>query len=386
MKFSKIVLLSAVLLAGIVMTGCKKQVQARRQAPPANVTEATVKEIYPKIVKEYVGHVRAKGDVSIPVRISGIIKKINFTDGDLVKKGQLLFEIEDDEYRATVTAAKALVEQIEAEMVYATANFNRQTTLAEKNATAQSAKDEAVRLYYLTKAKLAEAKAKLVKAEIELGYTKIYAEIEGRTGKVAYSPGNYVTPGGTPLVSIVQVTPVNVRFPVSERDLLTMFGSVAGVREKAEFKVRTADGVMHDGWTELLLVDNKTDTSTGSILIWFSADNKDQKLIPGGFVTVYLSRKTPAKIPSVPSTAVMTDQKGNYVYVLDSENTVVRRDVELGPLVDENQTVIQGLKKGERVIRTGVHKTRPGLKVVTQNNQPPQAAPATAPSKGKESK
>lgn len=88
-------------------------------------------------------------------------------------------------------------------------------------------------------------------AKIELGYTKIYAEIDGRMGKATYSPGNYVTPSSNPLVTLVQVTPVNIRFPVSERDLLTMFGSVKGVREKAELRIRTADGKMHDGWTEL---------------------------------------------------------------------------------------------------------------------------------------
>lgn len=373
MKLSKLALLSVAVVMGGILVSCQKKTQERRVVPPAVVTEFTVDEMLPQVTKEYVGHVRAKGEIPIPARISGIIEKMNFNDGDMVRKGDLLFEIEDDEYVANVAAAQALVDQYKAELEYAETNFKRQNTLAEKNATARASKDDAVRLYHATKAKLAEAEAKLMSAKIELGYTKIYAEIDGRMGKATYSPGNYVTPSSNPLVTLVQVTPVNIRFPVSERDLLTMFGSVKGVREKAELRIRTADGKMHDGWTELLLVDNKTDTSTGTIAIWFSADNTDQKLIPGGFVTVYLSEKTPDKLPFVPNTAVMTDRKGNYVYVLDGENKVSRRDVELGPLVELNQTIASGLKKGERVVATGTHKTRPGLIVAPANA--PKAVP-----------
>lgn len=373
MKLSKLALLSVAVVMGGILVSCQEKAQERRIVPPAIVTDFTVDEMLPQVTKEYVGHVRAKGEIPIPARISGIIEKMNFNDGDMVRKGDLLFEIEDDEYVANVAAAQALVDQYKAELEYAETNFKRQNTLAEKNATARASKDDAVRLYHATKAKLAEAEAKLMSAKIELGYTKIYAEIDGRMGKATYSPGNYVTPSSNPLVTLVQVTPVNIRFPVSERDLLTMFGSVKGVREKAELKIRTADGKMHDGWTELLLVDNKTDTSTGTIAIWFSADNTDQKLIPGGFVTVYLSEKTPNKLPFVPNTAVMTDRKGNYVYVLDGENKVSRRDVELGPLVELNQTIVSGLKKGERVVATGTHKTRPGLIVAPANA--PKAAP-----------
>ena len=373
MKLSKLALLSVAVVMGGILVSCQKKTQERRVVPPAVVTEFTVDEMLPQVTKEYVGHVRAKGEIPIPARISGIIEKMNFNDGDMVRKGDLLFEIEDDEYVANVAAAQALVDQYKAELEYAETNFKRQNTLAEKNATARASKDDAVRLYHATKAKLAEAEAKLMSAKIELGYTKIYAEIDGRMGKATYSPGNYVTPSSNPLVTLVQVTPVNIRFPVSERDLLTMFGSVKGVREKAELRIRTADGKMHDGWTELLLVDNKTDTSTGTIAIWFSADTTDQKLIPGGFVTVYLSEKTPNKLPFVPNTAVMTDRKGNYVYVLDGENKVSRRDVELGPLVELNQTIASGLKKGERVVATGTHKTRPGLIVAPANA--PKAAP-----------
>ncbi len=373
MKLSKLALLSVAVVMGGSLVSWQKKTQERRVVPPAVVTEFSVDEMLPQVTKEYVGHVRAKGEIPIPARISGIIEKMNFNDGDMVRKGDLLFEIEDDEYVANVAAAQALVDQYKAELEYAETNFKRQNTLAEKNATARASKDDAVRLYHATKAKLAEAEAKLMSAKIELGYTKIYAEIDGRMGKATYSPGNYVTPSSNPLVTLVQVTPVNIRFPVSERDLLTMFGSVKGVREKAELRIRTADGKMHDGWTELLLVDNKTDTSTGTIAIWFSADNTDQKLIPGGFVTVYLSEKTPDKLPFVPNTAVMTDRKGNYVYVLDGENKVSRRDVELGPLVELNQTIASGLKKGERVVATGTHKTRPGLIVAPANA--PKAAP-----------
>ncbi len=361
----KIVILFAAAMIGIAIlgiscNGARKNKQAAAPAiPQVQVGYSFVQEMPLTELQDYVGQVAAWEKITVPVRVSGILEKICFRDGDFVKKGQLLFVIEDAGYSANVAAAAATVDQTEAEMKYAQTHYNRQAMLAEKNAAAQSAKDDATRLKEATRAKHAEAKAKLRTAEIELGYTKIYSEINGRTGKTVYSPGNYVTPSIGSLVTIVSSNPVKVTFSISERDLLSLFGGPMGIKDRADLKVRLPDGSLCNGKATFMMVDNEVDSATGSVKIWFIVENDDQKLIPGGFVSVTLAEKNPRKLPVVPLSAVMTDQKGSYVYKLTKGNVAERVDVVLGPLSGNRQFIESGLREGDRIVVTGTHKIYP---------------------------
>ncbi len=367
MNHKTVVLFTAIMI-GIAITGvsCKelrKKTAAQAAPPPAppqvQVGYSFVQEMPLTELQDYVGQVGAWEKVTVPVRVSGILEKNCFKDGEFVKKGQLLFVIEDAEYKANVAAAEATVKQTKAEMDYAQTHYNRQASLAEKNAAAQSAKDDATRLKEYTRAKYAEALAKLQTAEISLGYTKIYSEINGRAGKTVYSPGNYVTPSSGSLVTIVSSNPVKVTFSISERDLLSLFGGTMGLKDRADLKVYLPDGTLCKGKSTFMMVDNEVDSSTGSVKIWFIVQNDDQKLVPGGFVSVTLSEKNPRMLPVVPLSAIMTDQKGSYVYKLLKGNIADRTDVVLGPLSGERQFIEEGLSKGDRVIVTGTHKVFP---------------------------
>ncbi len=364
MKFKTVVLFTAVVI-GITITGIacnlkKKPAQAGPPAPPpVQVGYSFVQKMPLTELQDYVGQVAAWEKVTVPVRVSGILEKICFKDGEFVKKGQLLFEIEDEEYKANVAAAEATVKQTKAEMDYAQTHYNRQASLAEKNAAAQSAKDDATRLKEFTRAKYAEALAKLQTAQIALGYTKICSEINGRAGKTLFSAGNYLTPSSGSLVTIVSSNPVKVTFSISERDLLSLFGGPMGLKDRADLKVYLPDGTLCKGKSTFMMVDNEVDSATGSVKIWFIVQNDDQKLVPGGFVSVTLSEKNPRMLPVVPLSAVMTDQKGNYVYVLQKGNIAKRVDVTLGPLSGERQFIEQGLEEGDRIVVSGTHKIFP---------------------------
>ena len=152
---------------------------------------------------------------------------------------------------------------------------------------------------------------KLLNAEIALGYTKIYSEINGRTGKTLYSPGNYMTPAIGSLVTVISSNPVKVTFSISERDMLSLFGGPMGIKDRADLKVRLSDGSICKGKATFMMVDNEVDAATGSVKLWFIVENDDQKLTPGGFVSVTLAEKSPKMLPVVPTSAIMTDQKSS---------------------------------------------------------------------------
>ena len=176
--------------------------------PIASVLVEPAVEISESTTRTIPGRLEAIEEVSLIPRISGNINSIKFNEGDMVKKGQLLYELEDTTYRAQMLAAKAKVDQCKAELNYAKINYDRQKTLEQQQAVSKSTYDDAERLYNLNKAKFAEAEASLLDAENNLSYTRIYAPITGRIGKVTLTVGNYVTPSTGELVDIVQIDPI----------------------------------------------------------------------------------------------------------------------------------------------------------------------------------
>ncbi|MBS1370779.1 MAG: efflux RND transporter periplasmic adaptor subunit [Lentisphaeria bacterium] len=331
--------------------------------PPPVVPVEKVESISESAGKKYVGHLEAIEEVEIRARISGNIDSIKFREGDLVKKGELLFELEDTTYRSKVQAARAQVDQIKAELKYAEDNFNRQRTLRESSAVSQSTMDEAQRLYSLNKAKLQEAEATLLDAENNLSYCRIYAPITGRIGRVTYTQGNYVTPQSEKLADIVQSSPIYVNFAISERDFLSLFGSSDTLKKTGNIRLTLSDGTLYKHPGQVAFIDNKVDLGTNTLTIWATFDNSEGQLIPGGFVTVVLSRKAAKPYPAVKLSAVMTGADGNFIYVVDKENKVVRRKVETGPLVGAMQLLYSGAEPGETVIVGGTNKTAPGRTV-----------------------
>ena len=333
------------------------------KVPPTQVLAEKVKEEKNTEVRRYVGHVKAFKSVRLPARVSGVLEKIHFVEGDIVKEGQLLFEIEDATYRAKAEQAAAQVKQAEAQLEYARADHQRQKDLRATKAVSQAVYEEALRTLRTAEASFANAQAVKLDADTTLAYTKVYAPFTGLIGKATYSTGNYVTPSGGNLAEIVQLTPIYVCFALSERDYLDMFGNYKNMQKQGLARYRLADGrpYAHEGFIRLM--DNQVDDTTGTITAWSVVENPELQLIPGGFATVMLSNKNAPMMISVKLSAVMADAKGNYVYVV-KDGKIDKRYVKLANSIGSRQFIADGVKPGEVVVTDGTNRVQPGSPAV----------------------
>ena len=356
------------LIAASAAFGAGEKPKAKPQAPammmpPPAVLAGKVTIRTNTVTKKYVGMIKALYDASLVARVSGNIDDQLLPHGAFVKKDQVILQLEDTVYKAQVQAAKALVAQTEAELNFAKNNFARQKKLLGQKATSETTYEDAQKVYLTTMAKLDNYKAQLIQAQDNLKYTKVRSPFDGRMGKVVMSPGNYVTPG-TMLVRVVSISPVNVDFSISSRDFLEIFGSMDALKARAKVAMFLADGSRYPGDGRIIYMSNSVDSSTDTIEIRASFENKEGKLIPGGLVTIRLGLLDPPKMAAVPLTAILNDRKGSYVYVIGSENRALRRDVALGPVIGSFQLINKGLKEGESVITGGTNQVMfPGMSV-----------------------
>ena len=353
------------LLAGwigvILLGNCNAAAQEGAKVP--TVETDTVKMVSGENPRRYVGTLESIEHVDIMPRVTGNLLKIHFTEGSIVRKGALLYELEDTTYRAAVEKLKAEKESLEAAFAYARKEFTRSDTLLRSKAVAVSTHDKSVLDIDSAQANVKQLKASLLDAENTLSYTKIYAPITGRIGKSAFTEGNLITPQGGKLTDIEMTAPIYVRFSISERVFRRDFGGSAGIRTKALVRIQLADGLLYGETARVSLIDNKISTSTNTITLWAVFQNADGELIPGGFVSVLLSRESNRKLPAVVPSALVADENGYLVYVLDAENRVSARRVRTGALADGLQIVTEGLKGTERIVSGGTNKVRPGMTV-----------------------
>lgn len=375
LKFALLVCLSGLSCSAYSAEEGKKAGDSAPQAEKKEVGgKAVVKKLNTVLVekatemeqvvnKKYIGRIEAIQKVDLQPRVSGNIVDIKFQEGAIVKKGDLLFELEDVRYRAGVQAMEAKIAEIDAKLDYAKRNAARQQNLLQTKAvsvdTAENSKSE---VNSLTAQKM-EAEAQLITTKDDLAHTRIYAPITGRIGRVSFTEGNYITPTSGPLATIVQVDPVYVRFPISERDYIAYFGDPDALRKHARLTLKMADGHIYEGQGAFAMMDNKINSGTDTINTWMSFENKNCILNAGGVVTVLLEKKEDSKRPTVLLSAVMNDSHGSFIYVLDDKNVVSRRDIRLGEITGNRQFVTSGLKTGETVIIDGTHKAMPGVPV-----------------------
>lgn len=348
----------------------KKKATARPAMPPPLVVVEPVQLVKSSAVREYIGNVEAVEEVDIQPRISGYITEIKFKEGSLVKKDDLLFTIEDTTYKAKVMAAKAALAQAEAELQYAESHYQRQKLLAEKNAVSKSTLEDAERLVKFGRAKCEQKKAELLDAENELSYTKIAAPITGRIGEVKHTRGNYVSLSSSPLVKIVSVDPILVKFSLSERVYQNLFKMFKEKDDPISVTIKLPNGDIYPEKGKIAFIDNVVDNETGTISVWVEFKNSDMTLIPGGYVCALVSESVKNPLPGVKSSGVITDNAGSFVYVLGPDNMPIRREVKLGEIIGNFYTITSGLKVGETVIVDGTHKVIPGVPVKPSSPEP----------------
>ena len=310
-------------------------------------------------VKTYPGRVVPVAQVNVIPQVSGEILEVGFENGAVVKAGDLLYSLDPVKYEAAVKNAEAKVAECKAALGYAELSYARHLKLVGTRAVSQDAADNALSARDSARAALAAAQADLVSARDDLRHCRITAPIAGKLGTTKFTAGNYLQKGQETLVTLIQASPIRVRFSLSNAEYLEMFGGKASMlRANGVVTLSLADGrdYMEDGQVEY--VDNAADDMTDTIQVFALFPNKDRILKPGGTVSVTLQSRSGVKKPAVPPTAVLQDMHGSYVWVVRADRTVERRYVVRGGTQDELQFIISGLKPGETIVSDGVHKVK----------------------------
>lgn len=296
----------------------------------STVKEGVVFEAGNSQARRYTGLVVSPSVINLVARVTGEITEVNFRDGDTVEKGQVLYRIDPTQYDAAVKSAEAAVALSKAEFKYAESNYNRFRHLHDSQAASRDSMENSLRAMQVGEANLLAAEAALITARDNLKNTVIYSPIAGTIGVTDFTAGNYVSPGSGTLVKVIQTDPVRVRFSISNRDFLSLFGSPAGFRKNASIRIRLADGGIYSEFGEPELVNNEANRNTDTLQVYAKFKNPDMKLVAGSSVTVTLSQKESVKLPAVLPSALMHDRNSVYVYVLDDANTIEKRKVRVG--------------------------------------------------------
>ncbi len=311
-------------------------------------------------VKRYTGHIASSSSVNLVARVAGELIYLGFNEGDYVEKGQVLARLDPVRYEAEVKMAEAKVAEMQARLDYAEVAYNRSNDLYYKNAGTKDSLDAAESEHAAYTASLMSAEAQLITARDDLKHTEIVAPISGKIGVTHFTEGNYLTTNSGTIATIIQVDPLRVAFSMSNRDFLSMFGTEENLKNNAKIRLNLADDSLYEYEGEVEFIDNLANASTDTIQIYAKFHNPDGKLIPNSTVTVMLSRGNGGKVPAVTPSAIMHDSKAAYVYVVDDEYRVERREVVLGATNGQVQLVKSGIAPGEMIVVDGMHKTMPG--------------------------
>lgn len=376
---------AAVVVIAVVFFGYKawkdgsSQPVQQAAAEPVVIVRQVEKFDASSVPSEYVGRVESIQSVSVKPQISGEIAKVCFKEGSVVKAGQLLFQIDPKQYEATVQLRKAELQQAEANLVTAEKYYKRVTAASERAVSATD-RDTAEGNFLQAKAAVAQAKAALKLAQIDLGYCRITSPITGKIGRALYTKGNYVTPQITELASIVQMDPIRVSYPLPDRDYLDQLSLFKEDGSVYNTSLILSNGEKYNVPGKRDFENNRVDQTTGTIMMRLRFANKDGMLIPGEMVRVFTKPVKSHIVNAVPQTAVMADEQGDYVYVINADNTARQARVTLGREFGELREVTSGVEAGENVAVAGLQRLRPGAKVriETSADEKPAAEKAAA--------
>jgi len=352
------------------------------EAPAIPVTVAVVEARNITTWEEFSGRLEAVDRVQIRSRVDGVIQSVNFREGALVKAGDLLFTIDPAPYQAAVAQAQGQVASARAKLDLARTQFDRAKKLSESKAISQSEMDQRQNAVTEAEAGMMTAEAALQTVNLNLGYTQVRAPVAGRVGKVEITVGNLVAAGSTSpaLTTLVSVDPIYASFSASEEIVtraLAELPSTPGVSPALE-QIPVEIGTLADNEAavrgKLQLIDNQVDAASGTIGVRAIFDNPGGKLIAGQFVRVRMGQpKADAKI-LVSERAIGTDQDKKFVFVVDADNKVVYRPIQLGAMAEGRRVVESGLKVGDKIVVNGLQRIRPGAIVAPELEQKVAAA------------
>jgi membrane fusion protein (multidrug efflux system) len=342
-------------------------------APAVGVRPASLRGVSQSF--EFVGRIKAIEKVEVRARVEGFLDRVLFREGQEVKAGDLLYQIEKSQFLARVEDARANLAVAGAEQTNAQLQYSRQLELSQRQYSPQSQVDQNKAALDQAGGRIMQARAALTLAEINLGYTDIRAPIDGRIGRTAYTVGNLVNPASGVLATIVSQDPIYVVFPVSVRDLQAIREARrrdGGGMAKIDIVVRQSDGHEYPQRGTWNFTDPQVDQQTDTLTMRATVPNPDGELIDGEFVTAVIRERQEEQRLVVPQAALQVDQSGYYVLVVDGQHKVEQRRVQTGPNRDTDVVILSGIAEGDKVIVEGIQKVRPG-QVVQEAVLPPPA-------------
>ena len=359
------------LAAALVLSACGKAPETAQQMPAAKVSVAEVIEQPINEWDEFTGRLEAPESVDIRPRVSGFVDRVAFAEGSLVKKGDLLFQIDPRPFQAEVKRFEAQLQQARASQVRTQSEANRGERLRQSNAISAELADARASAAAEAKAAVAGIQAELDNARLNLSFTRVTAPINGRVSRAEITEGNLVNAGQSLLTTLVSTDKVYAYFDADERvflkyvELARQAGGQTRDASPVYLGLSSEDGHPHLG--ELDFLDNQVNPQTGTIRGRAVFDNRDGRFTPGLYARLKLVGSGQYAAALIKDEAVGTDLGKKFVLVLDKDNAVQYRAIELGPKLEGLRIVRQGLAKGEKIVVNGLQRAFPGSTVDPQS-------------------
>ena len=379
--------------AGYISLACLMLVTsaAYAQAPggPPSVGVVRAQQTAITETSEFIGRVQAIERVALTARVTAFINQRLFVEGSEVNQGDLLYRLERAPFEAAVQQQEAAVADTSSRLTNANIQLARAQSLLSTPAGQRSTVDDAIANQRSLAALVLSAQAQLKLAQINLDYTEIRAPVAGKISRTAITVGNVVSPSSGPLASIVSQDPMYVLFPVASRTLTELQQRYAnsGGTNAVVVKLRLPDGSLYDRPGKIDYVDPTVSATTDTVLLRAKIANSsrgqtdagqrmERPLVDGAFVTVLVEGIQPIMALGIPRKAVLSDQQGDYVYVVGTNNKVEQRRIQLGQSTPTTAVVAAGLKDGEMVVTDGIQRVRPGVDVNPGPASPPPGTPS----------
>lgn len=327
------------------------QKQAMRMPKEVVVDNPHIEKV--NVSAESTGRVEAQYSIDVIARVSGFLLKKYFKEGDFVKKGQLLFQIDPREYQLSVNNSRAAVNQYQALYTNAQQEWHRANALVKEDLISRSDVDSSLAARNQNKALLDSANQQLELAKVNLSYTSIRSPIDGRIGKVNITEGNYVTATSGSLVNVASVSPVYVSFSLKGDDFVKLLKASDKFKD-VEVKVQFGDGSWYDKVGTVNFVDNKIDKDSGSVQMRATFDNEKGWLVPGAYMKVKLTAPKTVEFMTVPQACAKGDAMSGYYVWAVQDNKAVRKDIKVSDDINNNWIVEDGLKKSDVIVVSGI--------------------------------
>jgi multidrug efflux system membrane fusion protein len=352
---------------------------ALAQAPPPGPPPVTVaKPIVKDVVEsdDFTGRFDAVESVEVRARVPGVLEKVGFQDGSVVKRGDLLFVIDPRPYRAALDQAAAAAQAAQSRVTFSQSDLERAQSLNRTGNITEQLLEQRRQTFLGAQADLAGANAAVQTARLNLEYTEIRAPVGGRIGRKLISEGNLVSANTTLLTTIVSLDPIYFYFDIDERSYLAYSRSraiakAAGQEASYDALVGVTDEREPARKARLDFLDNRVDQATGTIRARAVVPNPDLFLTPGLFGTIRVAGSNPHRGVLIPDEALGTDQDRRIVWVVAEDGTATARQVRLGPRIDGYRLIRDGLKGDETIVIAGLQRVRPGAKVTPQPKELP---------------